>query len=51
MLINVKIEILFVYNLEFIIDEFIVFVEVILYNYINKIEINFKSFELLYVIR
>lgn len=50
MLINVKIEILFVYNLEFIIDEFIVFVEVILYNYINKIEINFKSFELLYVI-
>lgn len=50
MLINVKIEILFVYNLEFIIDEFKVFVEVILYNYINKIEINLKSFELLYVI-
>lgn len=35
MLINVKIEILFVYNLEFIIDEFKVFVEVILYNYIK----------------
>lgn len=51
MLINVKIEILFVLNLESITDEFKVFVEATLHNYTNKIETNFKSLELSYAIR
>lgn len=51
MLINVKIEILFVHNLESITDEFKVFVEATAHNYTNKIETNFKSLELSYAIR
>lgn len=51
MLINVKIEILFVLNLESITDEFKVFVEATSHNYTNKIETNLKSLELSYAIR
>lgn len=54
MLINVKIEILFVLNLESITDEFKVFqlfVDATSHNYTNKIETNFKSLELSYAIR
>lgn len=51
MLINVKIEILFVHNLESITDEFKVFVEATSHNYTNKIETNFKRLELSYAIR
>lgn len=51
MLINVKIEILFVHNLESITDEFKVFVEATSHNYTNKSETNLKSLELSYAIR